>query len=445
MFITTKRFLYNVLIETVCKKNGCFSVTGARRVGKTILFLQLNEYFGDKSDYFDCTSLTSDTSFDFEGYYQNAIESEKRVIFLDEVCKINDYYLADFIKYTKIYSSSLCIMLTGSVAAIVKKRMNEIGRGNNFQLPPFLYIERLCWENGYNEIDSNAVRKLTTDSSLKTYLKNQMMSSAELLGYMQGVVEDTIGSYKERTFLEDIEDINDDVLINGLKYIALCQFVYKKKNGGYADIPSVEKSIRKIIFEDYQTARSKWGLSNKNIEDVVNLLVGCCLAKRVTYYRGNLVNVSEIGLADKDVPEIIFEYPWYSSVCFDKAIQESDSIMNQWVEYAVLIRASYIYQYVNKYRANDDVEIDVLYMSDKYYGIEVKNRPYANNSRAYINQLSQKAAAIGLADCIISSSDSDNRNDIIVSCMELEYIDLLKQGELYSGLDISKLIKKYGF
>ena len=445
MFINTKRFLYKVLIESVCKKTGCFSVSGARKVGKTILFLQLNEYFGVKSDYFDCTSLISDASFDFEDYYKKAIESGKTIILLDEVCKMNDVYLADFVKYTKIFSSRLCILITGSVATVVKKRMSEIGRGSNYQLPPFLYIERLCWENGYDEVDVNAVKTLTSHDKFKEYLKSQMMTSAELLGYMQGVVEDSISSYTERTFLEDSDRIEDTILMNALKYIALCQFVYKKKNGDYVGIPSIEKSVREIALKDYQTARAKWGLTNKDIESVVNLLIGCNLAKRVVYYRGNLIKVEEIRIADKDVPEIIFEYPWYCSVCFDKAIQESDAIMDQWVEYAILIRASYIYQYVNKYRANDDSEIDILYMSDQYYGIEVKNKPYSNNNRTYIEKMKQTADEIGLADCIISSSDSDYRNDIIVLTMELEYIDLLKRGELYSELNVSKLIEKYSF
>ena len=443
--IKTKRFLYRVLINTACKKTGCFSVTGARKVGKTILFLQLDEYFAEKSDYFDCTTLMTDETFDFEQYYKKAVEAGRKILFLDEVCKINDYYLADFIKYTKIYSANLCIMLTGSVATIVKKRMNEIGRGNNYQLPPFLYIEKLCWENGYEEIDLNAIRSLTTDARFKEYLKSQMMSPMELLGYMQGVVEDTIDSYSERTFLEDNERPDDITLMNALKYIALCQFVYKKKSGEYVVIPSIEKKIRDIIFDDYKTAKAKWGLTNTDIESVVNLLLGCNLARKVIYYRGNLIKIEELKIVDENVPDIIFEYPWYCSVCFDSVIQESDAIMDQWVEYAVLIRASYIYQYVNKFRSSDDAEFDVLYMTDKYYGVEVKNKPYGNNSGAYIQRIKEIADNIGLTGHIISSSDEVYRNDKIISCMELEYIDLLMHEELHSKLDICKLMDKYGF
>ena len=72
--IKTKRFLYGVLKNTVCLKNGCHAVIGARRVGKTVLFLQLNEDFGSEADYFDCTALLGRgrDDFDFEKYYQNA-------------------------------------------------------------------------------------------------------------------------------------------------------------------------------------------------------------------------------------------------------------------------------------------------------------------------------------------------------------------------------------
>lgn len=445
MHIETKRFLYKILINTVCRKSGCNAVIGARKVGKTILFLQLNEYFNGEADYFDCTSLLTDESFDFKDYYEKAISDGKKIIFLDEVCKINDYYLADFIKCTKIYSSQLCIMITGSVATVVKKRMNEIGRGSSYQLPPFMYIEKLCWEHGCNEVDVNAIKNVTSDVEFKKYLKHQMMTPLELLGYMQGVVDDTITSYRERTFLESSSDIEDNKLMNSLKYISLCQYVYKKDNGQFVNIPSIEKEIRDQIFEDYKIARAKWNLSNIDIENTVNILLGCNLAKKVSAKRTEFLNVSGMELADDKVPEIVFEYPWYCSVCFDAEIQNSEAMLNLWIEYAVLLRASYVYQYVNKYRSNDDIEIDVIYLAKHYSGVEVKDRPYKNNSHAYINRERTAADNIGLCSFIISSSDEMYRNDKIISCLELEYIDLMSHSAVYSDKTIEELFKKYDF
>lgn len=191
--IKTKRFLYQILIS-VCSKKGCHSVLGARKVGKTALFLQLDEYFADKSTYFDCTSLMSDTSFSFEDFYENAVNSGKEVIFLDEVCKINNHCLANFIMSTKLYSHSLCILFTGSDITVVKKRMNQICRGIEFNLPPFLYIERLCWKHGYDEVNLDAIKELTSDLELKEYLKSQPIPPKEILDCMQGIEKRIISS-----------------------------------------------------------------------------------------------------------------------------------------------------------------------------------------------------------------------------------------------------------
>ncbi|MBO6133913.1 MAG: AAA family ATPase [Lachnospiraceae bacterium] len=444
--IKTKRFLYGVLKNTVCLKNGCHAVIGARRVGKTVLFLQLNEDFGSEADYFDCTALLGRgrDDFDFEKYYQNAVESGKRIIFLDETCKLGIDYLAHFIQYTRLYSANLCILITGSVAAVVKKQVYEIGRGTYFSLPPFMYIERLCWSQGVSEIDPDCIREGTSDALFKDYLKNQIMSEREFLGYMRGVAEDTLGSYREHTFLEDSLDMPDDVLINALKYVSLCQFVYKKDSGAYIDLPSIEKKLRDKVFEDYSAAKSKWGLSSADIDNAVNLLLGCALARRSGYYKGHSISFEEPLLSERRVPSIIFEYPWFTSIFLSPDIQNSSAMLNQWVKYSILLRASYIYQYVYKYRSNDSIELDVVYMTEDFNAIEVKNRPYKNNPESYILSARRHALDAGISEFLITSSDSSDRNDKLAACMELEYIDILNSGLAYSRNTASELEVKFG-
>ncbi len=436
--------MYGVLKDSVCNKTGCYALLGARKIGKTVLFLQLKEFFGDKAEYFDCSSLGDDYSFDFNKYYERLLSEEKKIILIDEVCKINVDFLADFVRYTKLYASQFCIIITGSVSYIVKKRCNEIGRGTYYYMPPFMYIERLCWNYGYDEVDINCIKKYTSDELFKDYLKNQLMNDRDLMGYMQGVVEDTILSYRERTFLEDCDFIDDNILMKSLKYISLCQLVYKKSNGTYVDIPSIEKELRTQIFEDYKEAKNKWGLSSKDISNVLKLLLGCRLAKKVDYYKGDMINIEKASISDDNVPALIFEFPYYCSICLSPKVQESESILDQWIEYALLIRASYIYQYVDKYRANDSVEVDVIYMTDKYNGIEVKNRPFKNNSESYIREEEKWAQNIGLSEIVITSSDSINRNDKVAACMELEYINVLISGRLDSDRTVKELLDFYG-
>ena len=101
MLYTSKRFLYNLIVEGTFSENGCYAVVGARNIGKTILFLQLNEYFGDKSDYVIFEGVKE---FDFVDYFNLAIFSGKEYIFFDEICKLDEDLVGDFISWAKYYS-----------------------------------------------------------------------------------------------------------------------------------------------------------------------------------------------------------------------------------------------------------------------------------------------------------------------------------------------------
>ena len=147
--IPTKRFLFDILVKKVLNTNGCFGILGVRRTGKTILLQQLYLEHLDESIYLDFSFLQDNSIFSFKNFYTSALNSNKRIILLDEVCKIDDLY-TDFISLTKLYASKLCIIITGSVKKLVENICDEICRGRTYELPPFMYIENLCWSNGIN-------------------------------------------------------------------------------------------------------------------------------------------------------------------------------------------------------------------------------------------------------------------------------------------------------
>ena len=450
MFIKTKRFLYDIIIEKIAKAESnrfgftksFIAVLGARKVGKTILFQQLAEYYGNKALYFDCSNISILSDFTFKNFYEDAYNKGIRYVFLDETCKIGAEHYIDFIQNTKLYYAGMNICITGSVYFIVEHQSEQIGRGIDIDLPQITYIERLCWDNNLEKIDIDFIKN-TSDSNLKEYLKNQMLSDEALVDYMKRVIIDTIDSYRERTSLEGLDkQISDKVLINALKYISLCQLVYKKDNGKYVDLPLIENDLEEKIFDNYELAKNKYNLKNKEIKTVLDILLGCGLAKRTRFITSK--NFRTLDIEDIEIPAILFEYPWFSNVCLSTEIQKSEAIVDQLIEYIILLRASYIYEEVDKLRVDNTNEIDIIYLTKfKYSGLEVKNKPYENNKIKYINRMNTFAKEVNLQEFLLSSNDSINRNDKIVACLELEYINVVREGTIWSEKSIGTLLNKF--
>lgn len=444
---STKRFLYSVFLNSkICEIPGCHAVIGARRVGKTVLLKQLAEYYKDVSVYKDLSGIKDDFSFD--RFYRDAIDSDKKVIFLDEVCKLNLDFIADFIEFSKYYAGKLCIVISGSVASIVEKRCYEIGRGDCYELPPFMYIERLCWGNGLNTVDLEYVVECSTNDEFLKYIKNKRLSGKGFFSYIEGVLKDTISSYRDRTVLEDFIELESEKLVNALKYISLCQFVYRKSDGNFVDIPSLQSDIREKIIKDYKDAKRKWGLSSNDIQSTMLLLYCYHLARRLKYSKEIFSGFESLELESDDVPAIVFEYPLFSSICFSEELQNVSSMLDIWIECAILIRASYIYQYADKLRVGDIDEVDVIYnIGTDIYGIEVKNRSIKNISERYKKKEMCFADIIGLNEFLLSSCDGEDRvvrrNDRIVASLEFAYMDMLSKGNLYCGETIGELYKRY--
>lgn len=430
--IKTKRFLYEILTTNILHKNGCFGVLGSRYVGKTILLQQLYCDNIETASYLDCSFLQYNSNFSFSYYYSSVIKEDKHIVLLDEVCKINSNIYLEFIHSTKLYSAKLCIIITGSVQLLVDNICNEICRGKTFVLPPFFYIEKLCWLHEIESIQLQPIKQFINKDTLSGYLKNQFMSNDKLLSYTKGVVHDTITSYRDNTILEGDITIDDKTLNNALKYISLCQVIYhRSSDNNFNNIPNIEPELRGLIFKgDYEAACNKWYLKKQDIEKVISLLACSNLIHKVA-------NMKEL---DNTEDAYIFEYPWYTSYCLSPSIQDSDVLLNMWVEYSILLRASYIYSDVAKYRNIYGDEIDIVYKINNWYGLEIKNRPKSNINNNYTRKLNKLSKDLSLSELLISDEDI---NPVLVAILEFEYIQIIYRGNCETNKSIQTLLNEF--
>lgn len=457
----TKRFIYNTIEKKILNNPGCSCIVGARKIGKTVLLKQLEGNNKSNSFFIDASTLKYST--DFELLYKDLYNKGIRNIFIDEICKINEDLLADFVSVTRYYAGKVCFILSGSVSISVKNICRDIGRGEEYELPPIMYIERLCWEHGFTDISIDAIKSLSSYDLYISYIKTQnTLNDKQCLYYITDVVADTLRSYLRGTYLGDNKmNMSEKEIYEAIKYISLCQFVYKSIKGNdtrenYVSIPRLSKEIQDYIGGSYRLAKKKWDLSKEEIGYVLSLLYGCGLAKQVSIYRGSKLDAENLSLDSNYVDACVFEYPWLSSLFFSTKLQNDSDFMAIWVENSVLLRESYIYSFYDKYRDKPGREIDTIYKVDNggFYGLEVKDRKSSNVQRSYISQLVNFAVnSLGLEDIYLTCSDDPKDNnrykdkflriDKVIASMELEYMFLVDNGELYSDLSIDKLIEKY--
>lgn len=457
----TKRFLYNTIQKNVLNKPGCYCIVGSRKIGKTVLLQQLQESNKDNTIYIDASVLPYKTNFKevYEKWYKEGI----RNIFLDEVCKMNDDLIASFISETHNFSDSLCFILSGSVSLSVRRICRDIGRGEEYEMPPIMYIERLCWENGINEINAEDVKNLSSYDKYISYIKTEnTISNQQGLYYIADVVGDTLRSYLRGTYLGDNKlDMSVKSIYDAIKYISLCQCVYKsinkdKKEERYISIPNLEQNEIDYLKNAYKVAKRNWDLSQEEISYVLSLLYGCGLAKKTRIYRGSSLSVENLSLDTNYVDACIFEYPWLGSLFLSPKLQENFRYVAMWVENSVLLRESYIYPFYDKYRDRDGFEIDTVYQVDfgGFYGLEVKNRKASNVERHYIRDLiTFSEGTLGLEKIELTCSDDPKENnrykdrflriDKVIASMELEYMNIVDSGDVYSCLNVNELIKKH--
>lgn len=485
MVIRTKRFAFRILSDyydrlekslrdglgLTAYENGCVTILGVRHVGKTTLLRQLADINKVPSRYFDCSGVSED--FNFEEFYEDSIRQGIKRLFLDEICKIPDELVADFIETTKYYSSQILITMTGSVSGVVSKMSDRIGRCRTLLLPPITYTERLAWSYGYEEIDLTGVslRELTSYDKLMAYLRQQnTLSESSCINYVGSVVEDTLSSCLNRTLLEGVVLPDRTRIMQILKYISLCQYSYRLPNGSFVNIPSMSRKMKEII-EDYKRLKVKYNASTSEIRAVCRLLMVSGLARGVSALSSeDLSNISKVELVplrqvDDAVPALVFEYPWFASYAIAQDLSGEDFLLAEWLENAFLSRLTYLYRFADKFRSENNYEVDVVYgietSFDRYRlgGMETKNRKSSNVDRNHIARYRGVMDYLDLKDLCISCSDEENvykngcqfyRGDLIMIALELEYfnqriLDLSDDiNSIFCRETITELLRKYG-
>lgn len=475
----TKRFVYNALLSKIRKwkksdektANHAFAVSGVRRIGKTTVLQQLYNFLPD-SVYVDGSVFNSDM-FDFINKIRN---SNTKYILIDEICKISLEELQPLISFVKCGSDDIFFVFTGSVPSVVEEIASAILDCNVIDLQPILYIERLQWK--FRTISfEESVKKSTNDMFMK-WLKtsNLYCNREEALKYVKGIVSDTMVSYTKFGYNNVLDKFlsQNGTSLNSVSelfyYVIACQFIYiAESSGKYIDAPvfsiandftGIAKTCRKRV----NAIKAKY--SNNAIQAFCEVLEGSKLARRIDLYtEDNNVSLKRV-VDDYYVPAYLFEFPQLFSYVLGEDV--SGNLLDLWVEYCILMKASYYYYNVGKYRVGDaSFEVDVVYNYSEFDFdnkgiIEVKNRPERNskisgyfgididNVSEFVLSCNDNAfREVNFSRSGVSSEKFRTfdkvcrmRNDIIVLLLELAYINNVYEHQDVS-MTLSDLYKKY--
>lgn len=455
----TKRFIYNIIEKNILNKPGCSCIVGSRRIGKTVLLLQLEENNRDSTVYIDGTTFKEGT--DFKCLYDKFISEGKKNILIDEVGKINDDLLGSFMSATIKYAEEkLCFIITGDVTASVNCINDSICMGGEYyELPPIMYIEYLCWSSGILNVTVEDVKKLTNYDKYIEYIKDQNIGTdTEYLDYIKNVVSDTSEVYLRATSLGDhMLEVPIKEIYDAIKYISICQFVYKNNSGDFISESALSKDVQEILDNEYNKEKGRWALSRNVIDYVSCLLYGCSLARKTWgYNQWKNLNIENFSLADNRVGACIFEYPWLSSLYLSSLTKNNNSFLDLWIKNSILLREDYIYPFCDKFKNNDMDEmneIDTIYKLEhgNIHGLGVKNIKCDNVQKEYLYKVKQLSKDIGLENIYLTCMDDPKgsladiylRLDKVAASMELEYMSLMDEGEIYSCLSADQLVDKY--
>jgi hypothetical protein len=474
--IETKRFIFEPLSaflkardvslanRTVINDIAVIAILGTRSIGKTTLLKQLYDTAPDVSEYLDLSVSIRDSKF--EEYFAACKESGKTRILLDEVCKIDKEYEADFVKAVKDYVPHMTFIITGSTQAVVSALSSKICRGIDVELVPIMYAESLAWSLGSSVVNPESAVSNSTISLFEEYLRKGGIVTESLavqpLSFLSGTVTDTLDSY--RSHFSCLRGIDNQTLNNLLAYVVLCQYVFKCKNGSFCQIPSLEKEIRKALGDSYVLLRRI--CSDKEVRSMLTELCGVLTASGLALplsvvtsdeisneltYKG-LVHIPQI---DTDIPAIVFAYPWFISHFGITDDLLSERHLGMWFENLVLYKLNKCYTFADKYRTPNQLgeigspgdELDALYTvrslsSSRVCGVESKWRPRESISNIRIAGYVKLANRLGLDELALTSTTVNAeefttgkldvptkiyRCDLLVIGLEAEYMRLVKR------------------
>lgn len=432
--LKTKRFLYDVMTTRLNKLDACAArnndayedsataILGVRQIGKTVLLKQLYNVAPSISEYRDCTGLPSD--FDFDGYLRKLLDSGVKRLFLDEVCKIQRDMVADLVSFIKNASAFMSVTFTGSTKQAVEALSADVCRGISVELPPIMYIERLAWAQS-EEVSSLTGKDLLGMSSIDTFasylntgkILGGMLTDANALDYVRGIVNDTTKSYLSRYSSSSAVTLARRDIDTILIYISLVQHVIKTKKNEYCDLPLLSKDIKNLIKNEWAALKNILNATDK-ITAMCHIILNSGLARKVAVYApsegaGFFTNPEPVPLIDENIPSLIFEYPWYASLALTPLLNKQETLWGIWLENDLLMKSVYCYPFADKFRRDETDELDMVYLTglfvgSKKGGIESKWRPYSKvNDAKSLMKYVRIARELGLDELTLTCKDKN--------------------------------------
>lgn len=414
-------------------------IAGPRHCGKSTLLQQLYNTYEDTAFYKEYLD-----NEDYNTLYIDVIESDKRIVLVDEICKASQHSQLQFCADVKnLQIASKIVIYTGSVEGVLDNLSNIIGRGSLFNIGILSYVEYLCWTNNLTDPFTKGVNELlnlATNDTFISYL-HSLRRVIDKDEYITSVITDTCTSVKNR-LLEDLKvDKND--LLKVIRYLSVQQIGVSKKLS-----PDIKKygEVDLGLNEKLQAINKEYQSLNKTIKsDCMRLLEAA-----------SLLNRSTTGLAISDLNHIpeeekgniienyIFTYPWVLTDYFGDNLNIGDirPVEDIWVEAITLKNVSNIFEACGKYRSvNGDMEIDIIYRRflTPLYAIEVKNSKYDN---ALIKQRKANNTALYLKakDYIFTYSYSDEQiiqdGDNPKAIPNCELVTMLELYHFYRNIEI---------
>lgn len=306
--IETKRFIFEPLSafleardvslanRTVINDIAVIAILGTRSIGKTTLLKQLYDTAPDVSEYLDLSVSIRDSKF--EEYFAACKASGKTRILLDEVCKIDKEYEADFVKAVKDYVPHMTFIITGSTQAVVSALSSKICRGIDVELVPIMYAESLAWSSGSSAVNPESGVSNSTISLFEEYLRKG------------GIVTESL-AVQPLSFSEEQLELQFKNLVL-CRLIACYNYIDKYRVPSQLDeLDSLEDEL--FVYNYYRVSRSfgvesKWrpreSISNIRIAGYVKLANRLGLDELVL--TSTTVNAEEFTTSKLDVPTKIY-------------------------------------------------------------------------------------------------------------------------------------------
>ncbi|MBQ8965628.1 AAA family ATPase [Ruminococcus sp.] len=472
----TKRYIFAVLKKRIedwhnagCDEQiHCVALSGVRRIGKTTVLKQL---------YNETSHSVYIEGGTFKGSLYKLITQAQqagiRHIFIDEASKLDGESRGELIALVKNGTRGVFFVLTGSVAYLIDNISASICDCELLELPPILYTERLIWHKGISVNRINKALGITTNDSFIAWLRTGERVVQEKSDYIQGIVRDTLSSYSGNDF-DDIKAIFGNRRLNKteiqmlLSYVGCCQLLYiLQSNQHYPNTPNItvteydEQTQQRVSRLKNSLDNLKKSLKREVISAFCSVLENARLAHRIFSYDETDNTELKKAISEYAVPAYVFEYPQFINDYF--GVDVSNALIDNWVEYTILIKAMYYYDMAGKYRTGSGAsEIDVVYSYSPIDllnkgAIEVKNGAYpdrkamryTNTSLENIRELIISCNNVcykDLSDTLPKSSSFEFvgrlRNDIIVVLLELGYIEK-QYTQSESSVTLHELYEKY--